>query len=100
MTKATRGFLSYLKQYLAKSPGLRVDLCAYHQKVTGRQLYRHNLTRYLALENQPTMDTALVLMTWLQAQGELSPAAIGLFRYRHPEWLRKTPAEAPAKLAA
>ncbi len=90
MTKSSRALLYYLAQYVGTNNGRRQALCALHKKRTGQVLNPGNLSRHLALQNQPLMDTTLVYISFLHEAGELTAGkpGEGIFFFTHPEWLR------------
>ena len=100
-SKATRGLLYYLRQYLKRHPDLRRPFRHFHKAKTGRTLHYGNLSRYLALKAQPNMDTALALLSWLHERGELLPGkpGEGLFLYAHPEFFDGKVTPEPARAA-
>lgn len=90
MSKGLRSFLAYLAAYLDESPQRRAALVDYYRKQTGEELHRGNLSRYLAMKNEPRGDALIVFMLYLRAAGELRGGGKGepLFIYTRPELVK------------
>lgn len=85
MTRATRYFLTQLKDYLkTKGPKKRRELRQLHEKLAdGKKLHSVSLSRHLNLQMTPLLDTGIVYLRFAQVNGiiEADPESGALFRY-------------------
>lgn len=94
MTPQTKGLLYYLARYLETDTTARrrrlIDLC---EKLTGSPLEIKTLWRHTELQRAPTMDFALVYLTFLYREKQLDCAKDRrkFLLFANPHLLRQRP---------